>query len=139
MARERNLTTSGAARPALGAYRDSDFEDFVVAVRDLPNLADEEGRERTIGIAQTQLASQVSILAVGEAKGKEAIWARDALSVFLERGVLELMMEHSDAGYRCQTLYIRCVEHECVRAGVRAVFERSAVGERLYVPDIPRA
>lgn len=139
MARDnRALTTSGAARLALGLYRDSDFEDFVVAVRDLPNLAREEGAERAVGTAQTQLQSQMLLLALGEAKGRDDLFFRDALALFLERGSLLLMMEPSDAGYRAQTDFILCVEHECVRAGMRAVFERSGAEGRPYVPDLPR-
>lgn len=138
MARDSDGGSGASGRAALATLRDDDWEAFVAAVMDLPNMAATHGTDVAIAWARTEMASLLDLLDLTEAKGPIQLLAKEAVGLFMETGSLRLMCDADRAGFQYRVAFLAVVRHEIFRPSVRVVFERSAPSAASpYVPQIP--
>lgn len=135
---ERETQSGAAGKVGLATFRDIDFEDFVAAVRYLPQLAKEEGTEVAIAWGRTELRSLLALLGPSRPASPTSAAYRASVGSFFDEGVLRLMADPDRAGRACQTTFIAIVAREYFEPSVPAVFERTLEREGRYVPQIPR-
>jgi len=127
----RERAGSGASgRRSLATFRDTDYEDFLAVVDWLPTMTRDYGSEATITFIQTEVRSQLALLAVAGEVPTE-------IGGFFSRGQAMLLKDEDEAGFNFRAAFKAVVTRLVFEPSVPTVFERaSATEEEPYAPEI---
>lgn len=132
-----DLDQGGSGKYGLRVYRHIDWEEFVVAVRGLPTLAEQRGAAYAVQFAKVEVRSMLSFFMLRDATTVEDATVRRMLGFWFEDGFLLNACEPDAGGRAAQAEMLHSIEVELFLPSAKSVFERSMEKEAPYAPAIP--